>query len=152
MIHDMQVDSYLRESVMIDEVVTIDDDMRRISGDLAYWNSKYADVNKELLLLKVEMDRLAGMLYLEHRESLELMKGKVTEGMVKSAVDTDERWHDMRIQVVEAEAEKIRIRGICDAVCTKKDMLQSIGAKLRIEMQGDAIVREAAASQRHVTG
>ncbi len=151
-IHDMDVDSYLRESVCIDEIMTLDEDMRRISGDICYWNSRYAEGNKEHLLLKIEMDRLAGILYMEHREKLELLKGKVTEKMVTAAVDMDDRWHDMRIQVIEAETEKIRIRGVCDAVIAKKDMLQSIGAKLRIEMQGDPGIRDMASSGRNVTG
>lgn len=151
-LHDMSVDAYLRESVVIDEIMNLDEDMRRISGDLAYWNMRFADGNKEHLLLKIEMDRLFGMLYLEHREKLELLKGKVTESMVKAAVDTDERWHDMRVQVIEAEAERIRLRGVCDAVVAKKDMLQSIGAKLRIEMSGDPTIRDMASSGRNVRG
>jgi len=143
---------YLRESVEMDDVTQLDDAMRRLSGDLSYWNNQYAQSHKKFNRLKVETDKLHGRMYMMHRASLMNEHGKATEPMIKAAVDMDEDYHDIKIELVDAEAEKIRLKGVCESVVAKKDMLQSIGAKLRIEMGHDPSIRNMAASARNASG
>lgn len=143
---------YMTESVELHEVTHLDEDMRRLPGDLAYWNNQYAEAFRKHARIKVNCDKLNGQLFMEHREKLILSEGKATEKMIGAMVDQDETWHAARISLVEAEAEKVRLRGVCDAVIAKKDMMQSIGAKLRIEMANDPSIRQMAADTRLVTG
>lgn len=151
-IHDLEVDDYLLESVAVDEIAQLDSEMRRISSDLCYWNSRFATAHKDHLISKVDLDRKKAHLYIEHRERLHLTEKKVTESMVDSAVDMDERYIDARIGMIEADAERLRTKGVCEAVAAKKDMLQSIGAKLRLEMAADPTVRDLVTGSRLVGG
>ncbi len=140
-LHDMDVDAYLYDSVTIDPVVDLDDQFRGISAAVAYWNARYADAIEANLKAELEHKRTNAQLYMQHREDLELDKGKVTEGMVKAAVEQDQLYLETKIESIETEAHKVRMRGVCEAVSSKKDMLQSLGAKLRAEMSGDPVLR-----------
>jgi hypothetical protein len=53
--------------------------------------------------------------------------------------------HEAELRVVDTQVDYIRARGIVDAVSTKKDMLQSLGAQLRTEMEGDLAIRSRVA-------
>lgn len=151
-LHDMDVDAYLYDSVNIDPVADLDNEFRGISAAVAYWNARYADAIEAYLKNDLEHKRMNSQLYIEHREGLALAHGKVTEGMVRAAVETDQRYLDTKILSIESEAEKARLKGVCEAVSAKKDMLQSLGAKLRAEMAGDPALREQLATSKLVSG
>lgn len=137
---DVTLDEYLIQCVTIDELL-LDDAFKRTPAELAYWNARFADANRAYLLEKIESDRMAAQLYLEQREILLTLERKPTEAMIKASVECDDRHYNARIKLVTAEAEKVRLRGVCEAMLAKKDMLQSLGAKLRAEMAGDPTVR-----------
>ncbi len=141
-------EEYQRDCVSI-QPEDLDSEFCRVAADIAYWNAQYADANRSYLFAKIEADRVRGMLYFEHREALELMGKKVTEAQVGALVDTDPRQIDARTDLVETEARKVRLRGVCDAVIAKKDMIQSLGAKLRAEMAGDPTLRRDMNDFRH---
>lgn len=149
-LHDMDVDAFLYDSVTIDAVVDLDDQFRGIGAAVAYWNARYAESIELHLKAELEHKRMASQLYMEHRENLELTASKVTEGMVKANMETDQRYLDSKIEAIETEAQKVKLRGVCDAVSSKKDMLQSLGAKLRAEMAGDPTLRSQMADMRAV--
>lgn len=149
---DIEVDDYLLASVAVDEIAELDGEMRKVPSDLCYWNSRYATAHKDHLISKVDLDRMKARLGIEHRERLNLTEKKVTESMVEAAIDTDERYIDARIATIEADSERLRVRGVCEAVAAKKDMLQSIGAKLRLEMAADPTVRDMVTGSRLVSG
>jgi len=46
--------------------------------------------------------------------------------------------------------EKIRLYGVIDAVRTKRDMLISIGAQVRAEMESDPSIRERSRGRKLV--
>jgi hypothetical protein len=55
-----------------------------------------------------------------------------------------------RAKEVAADAERVRLYGVLDALRSKRDMLISLGAHIRAEMQHDPMIRERAALDREV--
>lgn len=140
-------EKYLSECTKI-EPVAIDEEFIRTPSDVAFWNARFADALEVYLKAKAHMETEWARLRLLTREEL-LAKGeKATESAIDNNTEVRPEWAAARLTFIEAEVQKARIAGSCEAVRTKKEMLQSLGAKLRIEMGSDPMVRaeQAAAS------
>lgn len=140
-IYDMDIDEVIYQSITIDEL-QINEEYRRVPGDIAYWNSRAAKAMKAMMAGKFNLERVDARLKIEHRERLNKTRDKVTESMVDSVVLLDEEYAEARMAAIDAEAEYAHVRGIAQAVVARKDVLQSLGANLRIEMQSDPIIRD----------
>ena len=57
-------------------------------------------------------------------------------------------WAESCRIVHDADGRRLKLQGVLDAVRTKKDMLVSLGASMRAEMQGDPSIRAAHAEAR----
>jgi len=147
MIHDMEVDAYLKECVSIDRT-DLNGEFMRVSADMAYWNEQYAQVVREFHHAKLDASNEEALLRIEHRARLEDDPDvkRVTESMVESAVTQDDRYQRSRRLRIEAEVEKTRVGGIVDSIRSKRDMLVSLGAMVRAEMKGDPSVLEPRAA------
>lgn len=132
---------YLRQCVHIDPLA-VQDEYVRIPSDLAYWNGVYADAQRELQIAKVELDILERELYAVIRGELAITASRVTEKMIESGMAQSGVWLDAKRRVANADAAKAKAYGTVDAVRTKKEMLISLGAHIRIEKQGDLVLRE----------
>lgn len=140
MLHDMEVDKYLHDCVALFPEA-IGEEMTRLPADLAYWNARYADVLRAFLKAKLDEDRTFARVAIYCREEL-AQSGKVTEAMVTAAVEKHPDIEAARLATIEAEVEKVRLYGVLDAIRSKRDMLQSLGAQLRVEMEHDPVARE----------
>lgn len=146
-LNDLEVDDYLAKACEIDPLC-IQEEYVRLPADLAYWNQKYAIAFRAWARARLSRKRLEAVLAIEHREQFAVDGRKATEGMVTAAVETDDRLEAAAAFEVEAEVEKVRLWGVLDAVRAKKDMLVSIGAHVRAEMNSDPTVRAQHASGR----
>jgi hypothetical protein len=133
-------DQYLKDCTEI-LPEAIHEEYVRLSADLAHWNARYAGAVKDFLSAKVEADILERELYPVIRAQLE-QAGKVTEKMVDAALAQSEAWTEAQRLKASTEAEKLRLYGVLDSVRAKKDMIISLGAHLRSEMEGDPVLRE----------
>jgi hypothetical protein len=136
--HDTN-EEYLRDCVHINEIA-LNEEYVRIPADLAFWNAKYADAQKAFLLAKLRLETGEAKLYIFHRERMTTGKGP-TEAQVDAACKSDPAYEAMRRETIDAEAGMLAIRGTCEAVRTKREMLVSLGATMRAEMQGDPVIR-----------
>ena len=135
-------EKYLKDCVTI-EPLAIQEEYVRLPSDLAYWNAQYAEAQKELQVAKVDLDVLERELYAVVRNELEQGAGKrVTEKMIEAGMGQSSVWVDAKKRVATAEGDRAKMYGILDAVRTKKEMLISLGAHLRIEMAGDPVLRD----------
>lgn len=143
------VEEFLADSVKLDDFA-LDEEMRRAPADIAYWNERYARAHKAHLLAKLEEDRTRARRRMEIKALAEAgPKGKApTVEDMKAAVEADSEVYDATVRAIEAEVEKVRLRGVVDAVSAKIEMVRSLGAKLRIEMQNDPAVREQHSNAR----
>ena len=141
-------DEYYRESCTI-VPEQIHAEYVGMSAALAYWNARYADAQEVFLTAKADFDILERELYPVVRTELEAPSVRVTEKMVETAMAQSGAWCDAKRGLAKAEADKLRAFGVLDAVRSKKEMLVSLGAQLRAEMQGDLRLRE---EMRQVSG
>lgn len=114
----------------------------RLSSDLAYFNGIYSDV---LGLLRVAERRLEfgeADIRLEYRQSTQPSGKAATEGYIDECVKADHRYRKLREEVDNAEVLKSRVSGVVDAIRSKKEMLITVGANMRAELEGDPMIRE----------
>ncbi len=135
------LEDYLRKSVKIDPL-DIKGEFIRIPADLAFWNGRYADALREFLMAKADLEILKAQLMPLVRQALLDKGAKVTESIIESAVDGDAQVVEARDRLVNAEVEKARLYGTLDAIRSKKEMLISLGAHLRAELEGDPSLRD----------
>ena len=150
-LHDLDMDAYLVDCTTI-YPETLQEEYVRLPADLAYWSARFADALREFLRLKLKADRMEAQVRIEHRERLSTGGGKVTESMVDAAVETDPRLHEAQDAALVAECEKVRLYGVLDSIRAKRDMLQSLGAQVRAEMEHDPITRARVADRRATEG
>lgn len=150
----VEVEDYLAQSVQI-EPLALQEEYVRLPGDVAYWNERYAVALRAHLVLKIDYEKAESRVRIETRETMladTAAKSKPTESMIDAAVAQDEDLRDLRIKLIEAEVEKVRLHGVLEAVRTKRDMLISLGAHVRQEMDHDPVVREQQAGHAAVRG
>ncbi len=109
---------------------------------VAYWNAQLAVATRTSMQAKADKEREEARMRLLYKSNAELERKKLTVADLEAKVTDNKDVQVMQDLYIEAEAERIRIRGIVDTLGVKRDMLQSLGAKLRVEMQSDPIVRE----------
>jgi len=140
-VRDIEIDTYLYECVQI-EPEALEEEFIRLPADIAYWNEKYSIALREYLLAKLRADETKALVTMETREFANASGVKMTVGDLEAKVQLDDRVQDANLALVEAEAARQALRNRCDALMAKRDMLQSLGAKLRVEMMSDPVVRD----------
>lgn len=133
-------DKYLQQCVQIDPL-NISNEFTRVAAELAYWNEKYAEALRMSLHAKIQRERMHASLYFEKRKQFEAAGTKVTEAGLEAAIEVDPRYANLRDEEADANGEYARLRGVSEAVKTKKDMLVSLGAQVRAEMD-DPVIRQ----------
>lgn len=143
--------NYLRECVRI-EPMALEEEFVRVPSDLAYWNEEYSKIYQFWLERKMIREQVQAMVQTECRERLEATKkgGKPTVGEVENEMLLDTRYQQAKSKEIQAESEKVRLAGVLDALRSKRDMLISLGAHMRAEMQNDPMIRRTAAVDREV--
>ena len=130
------------EAVRIDEL-QLDDAFKNVPGDLAFWNARAASAVEQFLLEKHELKVVEAKLWLKNRELTADVKPKPTEKDLTAMMHEHPDWVAANLRLVTADAHKSRAFGFAEAVRAKKDMLQSVGAMMRAEMDGDPAVRHS---------
>jgi len=155
-INDIEVDDYLSNCVII-EPLAIEEEFIRLPADLAYWNERFAQANRAFLIADIEEKRTEARLHLECRARLTVEKGEdgkkvkaPTVSDIEAEVNGHEDMQRAQDRLIAAEAEKVRLYGVLDAIRTKREMVVSLGAHMRAEMQGDPTLREQALSARRI--
>ncbi len=133
-------DAYLDDCVKIDDMV-LDEEFIRLPADLAFWSARYAESVRAYLLAKLEADKAKAKAHLRIKAEAELEGRKMTVPDLEANVQIDPDYLDAAVALIEADIERKKLQGCVDAVHAKKDMIQSLGAKLRTEMERDPMVR-----------
>jgi hypothetical protein len=123
----------------------IQEEFARCPGDLAYWNAQYAEASKQAALARHRVKKLSKQLWLKYTTELRAQGGKVTDPLIEAHVENDPDLIEAELNAIEWEAEKVLQFGNVDSVRTKREMLISLGATLRTEMQHDPVVRSGMA-------
>jgi len=132
---------YLEECIAI-EPVAIQEEYVRFPADLAYWNGRAADTLLTHLRTKSELERVEAQLNIELRETVAAEGKKVTVDMLEAMVRVHPTYQAAKLTAIEAEVAKARHAGFVDSLHSKREMLISMGAHIRKEMEGDPVLRE----------
>lgn len=135
-----ELDEFTADSVRIDPV-DLNREFCELPPRLAFWNARLADATEKALETKADLETERARKLLEVREELRTAKEKATVDEVNAKVLLDDDVSDAHAVHIGAEAERLRVKGIVEAILCKRDMLQSLGAKIRAEMQGDPVLR-----------
>ncbi len=119
----------------------IEEEFVRTPADIAYWNAQFADALDVYLRAKAAAKKEWARLWLLMKAQLSADGAKPTEKMIDANVEVHDDWQKAQLVLIDAEVNKAKLQGDVDAVHTKRDMLQSLGAKLRVEMMSDPQVR-----------
>lgn len=144
---DVEIGDYLKECVdLVPELLS--EEFARMSADYAYWNERYAAANRAELAAEWARDKAYAATYLRRKLELEAEGKKAPEATVDAEVRTDAAYGAAVEAHIAAKAEREHLRGVLEALRTKREMLVSAGAHQRQEMQGDMAMRDRAALKR----
>jgi hypothetical protein len=146
----MEDDTTMNDTPMLAEAaidpVLIRQEYIKLPADLAIANARFAAAYAEYLHADTACERVKARLSIEWRETLNDMGMKATVGMVDEKVITDDRYIRVQDHRDIAEIDKVKARGVVDALIAKKDMLVSLGAHIRAELSDPTVraqVRDA---------
>jgi hypothetical protein len=151
-LHELTVEEQLKSAVSIDPLL-IQEEYVRLPADLAYWNERYVQAYRAQGTAKSRKERLFALLSLQTRQRLVDEGLKPTESMVTAHVEGDKSYIAVADSFFAAEVELVRIKGVVEAVRAKKDMLVSVGAHIRAELNSDPSLRsESRSARQHDAG
>lgn len=140
------LEAYRRACVRI-EPMAIQEEFVRVPSDLAYWSESHSNLYREWQLAKFTREQEWGAAMARARA---LLSSKAVGGggrrptvdQVEGEAVNDETYVAAKRNEVFLEAETKRLAGMIDAVRTKRDMLVSLGAHIRAEMEHDPVIKE----------
>lgn len=165
-LHDIEIDDWLKSCIEI-EPAALEEEFVRLPADYAYWNERFACGLRAFNVAKIQLDRVEARLHIEMRETLTAQaadaaiaeaavaepgtKAKPKRAVrsptvddVNAAVQSCKDYQDARDALLTAEVEKARLYGVLKAIEFKRDALIQLGAKIRVEMQHDPVIRDQA--------
>lgn len=110
-------------------------------AQLAYWSHRYALRYRKAAAAKANEKQVVAAYREVARDRVLAQRGKATQDDVAAMLEGIDEVKEAREETIEAEYEKVRVFGIVDAIRTKKDMLISVGAHIRAEMDHDPSIR-----------
>lgn len=140
---DEDPEEFLESCVQINEA-DMNAEFVKVPAQLAYWNNRYAIIYRHWLERKAMKEQLYAQLAIDIRTRLSIGASRVTLTEVESAVLLEPEYQQAKAKEIVAESEKVRLFGILDAIRSKRDMLVSLGANMRAEMQHDPSLRSQA--------
>ncbi len=133
--------TFLVESVKIDPL-DLNREFVEMPARLAYWNSNFADATERWLTAKADYESAKAAARLRYR-FMPRPDGKLpSKEDVDAMIVLDEEVRAAQTVFISASVDKTRVQGIVESLCTKRDMLQSFGAKIRAELRGDPMLRD----------
>jgi hypothetical protein len=129
-------DEYLRECLEIG-LEDLNESFCKVPGDIAFWNARYADATTAHQTAKLDYEQARAKQFVKLKNEADPATGKPRSlDLCGVLCDAHEGLYELSLDTIQKDAERIRMRGIVDAISAKRDMLQSLGAKLRVEMRG----------------
>lgn len=153
-IHDEEFEQYLYDCVTIDED-RINEEYCRVAADLAYWGRRHANAEEAYLAAKANVKREAASAWIRTREKLEEEESERAAAqerkfkppavaLIDKHTELDEGLAMARATFASAARMREETSSIVSAVHTKREMLVSLGATLRKELEMDPSIRSPA--------
>jgi len=131
---------FLTDSVKIDPL-DLNREFVEFPARLAYWNNNLADATDRYLTAKADYETAKAAARVRLRSSTLTIGKAPTREDIDAMVVLDDDVRSAQEVFMKADVDRTRVRGIVEALCAKRDMLQSLGAKIRAEMHSDPALR-----------
>lgn len=139
------LEAYRRASIRI-EPLAIQEEYVRVPADLAFWSEQHSVLYREWQLAKFEREQEWGRAIERARADLSSERKGLGRGPTVASIEAyaiqDPLYVKAKNEEIHLEAERQRLLGMVDAVRTKRDMLVSLGAHIRAEMERDPVIKE----------
>lgn len=140
------LEAYRQASIRI-EPLAIQEEYVRVPSDLAFWSEQHSVLYREWQLAKFEREQEWGRAIERARADLSSnRKGAPGRGPTVASIEAyaiqDPQYVKARNDEIHLESERQRLLGMVDAVRTKRDMLVSLGAHIRAELERDPVIKE----------
>lgn len=122
------------DDLRIDEA-RINDALKEQPIRFAFWGQMYALQKAISEKLKNQLERYEGHLEISIRAQKAQQGEKVTESVVRSLINVDPERERLQNSIIRASAKLSKLQGIRDSFAQRKDMLMSLSANLRGEME-----------------
>lgn len=133
-------DAFARASVVIDQN-DLNLEFITLSSRYAYFSEKYVEAVREVQKAKMDLEHIQAAKLLLYREHAKVCTPKPTVDEVNAKVQIDPEVMRAELHLLDKDIVKQKTRHILDAMMIKRDMLQSLGAKVRAEMALDPVTR-----------
>jgi hypothetical protein len=153
----VELDDEARAAVIINEH-DLTGEYIRLPALMARYGARLSLAIQDYQEAELAFDRVEAGVSLEWRHTLGIARegtargGKATESSVQDHVRNDQRWVDAKMGMIEADAKRHRARELCTALAAKREMLVSLGAHIRKEMDLDPTTRRTVANHNAVKG
>lgn len=127
------LDAYLADCVTV-EPAALEEEFVRLPADVAFWGAKYAAIFSHWLDRKQVVKQVEAALVRQARDNWAGDK-KPTVSEVDSWVLQQPEFRRAQAEEDAAEAEKVRLSMIMEALRTKRECLISLGAHIRHEQE-----------------
>lgn len=136
------LEAYRQACVKIDELC-LNEEFIRTPADVAYWSDQYSIIYREWQLAKCDREQAWGAAIKRAKNELyTLGEKRPTVADCESGALNDDLYAQAKRREINFEAEKIRLSGMLEALRTKRDMLVSLGANHRAELQQGLCIKE----------
>lgn len=120
-------------------------DFMRQSGLYAYYSSLYAKAEAQYERLCHALERAEAQLDKHVRKArVDAGEKKPTNDEIKAEIIADPRIHGAKLLIVEAREQMTLLRGMCEALKQRCNMLVQLGAVSREELKGGPTVMATA--------
>ena len=114
----------------------------RLPALYAYHNGRYADALEAHLRAELERKRTEARLAIQIRKTAQLTGSKATESAIREAIDNSDEWAEVCMAEIDTQVALARERGEVERLRIQKDMLVSLGAHVRQELDANPFARE----------
>lgn len=126
----------------LEEAVSVNrDDLNsefvRLSADLAYWGEQLAEAEHEYSMAKLASEKLTAEAFVRYKEHLQSTQGRTTDSSVNAMVTKDHRIVASKTNLLTKTHERNRLKSVVESIRAKKEMIISLGAQMRAEMQSE---------------
>lgn len=138
---DPDLDAYLADCLTTPtDAPGLREHLGRVANDLQSWSRLHAQAHRRAGAAEAQYRLVEGKLWKEHKDKITRIKGKATDKDVFYAVRSDPRYIAAKQAVVDAEADVIDVKGICDAQKAKVQAMITMGTLIRAEL-GDPTIK-----------
>jgi hypothetical protein len=123
-----------RDDCTIDDTDELDQ-LRKVSGALYFYGQILGEIEKALLLQKVDLKTKTGICYQKNHMELQNSKARVTDKMLEHLINTSTEIITIKNLIAELEGSKVKMETIITALRLKDGALNELSRRKSQELR-----------------